>query len=175
VLIRTADGNGTKDAKAVEAVAKFVEAARDRFGETNFLNREYGALLCEMSGGSIELGPIIAGPFVGPPVGGQGTVDIPPSGCGVGTPVGFVHTHMSGNPRPSPGDMGYLERLVSEANANPARLSAYVIGTYSRGTGQEGENRVSVAPLSDKEKVEDPDYEPAWVNPDAKPCPANEL
>lgn len=112
-----------KDAKAVEAIDKFLDAARQRFHEDHFKNREYGALICEFSSGFVDLGPVIDGPFVGPPVGGQGTVDIPTDGCGSVVPVGFVHSHISGNGLGSLGDIGYLERLVSEAGANPDVVS----------------------------------------------------
>lgn len=164
-----------KDAKAVEVIDRFLDAARTRFdGEDHFRNREYGALICEFSDGTIDLGPVFDGPFVGPPVGGRGTVDIPTNSCGTGTPLGFVHTHTSGNPLGSPGDLGYLQRLVDEAGADPARVSVYTIENHTPPDQTDPRYRVSRVPLSDADSIEEEGYEPEWVNPEAQPCPGDE-
>lgn len=162
-----------KDAKAIEAISRFLEAASSRYGESDFFQREYGALLCEMPNGRVALGPVFDGPFVGPPVGGQGTVSIDPFSCSGSVPLGFVHSHNTGNAIPSPGDMGFLQYLADYANGNPATLSVYVITTMAvPGTGQSA-IVVSRTPLSDSAAVEEAGYEPEWVNPEAEECAGN--
>jgi len=169
----TADGRREwdKDAAAVDAIDKFLARANQLYGENHFYYREYGALLCEFSDGSIDIGPIIDGPYVGPPVGGQGTVDIPTNGCGAGTPVGFVHTHNSSNGVASLADIGYLQRLATEANANLARLSAYTITARTPPGSTDSVHRVSRTPFSDRDAIEEEGYEPEWVDPEATRCP----
>lgn len=160
-----------KDALAIAAIAVMKAEALARHQETNFNNREYGALICEFSDGTIALGPTFEGPMVGAPVGGRGGVDIDPMSCGSSaTPLGFIHTHPSST-YASASDIAYLHRLVTEAGANPATVSAYVIANQAAELYGPGVDRVSVAKISDEEEVHQPGYQPAWVNPDAKSCP----
>jgi|GEM_PF-5245905 len=73
------------DARAAEAVGQFLDEALESFGEEDLANREFGALLCDMGGGDVVLGPIVSGPPImdenGQPFvyeGGRPTMDIPP-------------------------------------------------------------------------------------------------
>ena len=159
-----------RDARAVSAVAEPRLAANQRHGEIDFASREYGALLYEFPDGRIELGTISDGPYVGPPTGGQGSVGIPPAGCHGGIPVGYIHTHPSSSPVPSPADMNFLRQLVDHYGA-PANASVYIVGNYAQQPYGAGTNHVSAATLADKDAVEQPGYVPKWVNPEAKPCP----
>lgn len=159
-----------KDAAARRAQDEILAAAFARHGETDLFRREYGALLCEMSPGVIEVGEIREGAFVGPPVGGRGGVDIPVTDCGAGVPVGFVHSHTSLNPLPSEGDFGYLAYLAHQNGISPDALSVYTLGTLSTAPAS-NPHAISHARYPEAAASQQPDYVPEWVDPNATPCP----
>lgn len=158
-----------RDAAAREAARRIVIEAFNRYQETDLFRREYGALLCEMSPGVIDIGPIREGPFVGPPIGGRGTVDIPVTDCGAGVPVGFIHSHTTMNVLPSEGDFGYLAYLAYQSGVTSSSLSVYTLGTLTDGT--QTRTGLTHAPYSDAIASQQEGYVPEWVDPNATPCP----
>lgn len=169
-----------KDAAAVSAIEKFLQYAADTFGqsESHFRNREYGALLCEFSNGSVSVGPVFHGEYVGPGAPPRDenadppNVSIPSDSCPMNSiPVGFVHTHVSSH-LGSVGDIGALETLATAMGVNLSSLAAYTIQDHAGLQGlPESAWRVNRMTHAEKDKMQQANYQPEWVNPDAAPCP----
>lgn len=129
------------DARAQRAIEEFRARAR-LLGEPDLQNREFGALLCDMGNGNIALGPIEVGDPIldagGQPItypGGRPTVGIPPTGCGAGTVVGFVHSHPgSGAHLPSSDDFDYAD-WHTDYNDAPDNFGIYVISSPADAQG----------------------------------------
>lgn len=169
------------DARAAEAARRFVEAAGE-FDEGHLANREFGALLCDLGGGNVVLGPIVSGPPImdetGNPIvydGGRASVEIPTDGCGTGNVVGYVHSHPSGSPIPSDLDFQYARWHITN-NRAPGNFGIYIVALVSNptpGSGGYGYG-VSRAEISDEEAAGAGTLEPTWLNPDAQTCPGSE-
>lgn len=168
------------DARAAEAVGQFLDEALESFGEEDLANREFGALLCDMGGGDVVLGPIVSGPPImdenGQPFvyeGGRPTMDIPPGGCGAGIVVGSVHSHLSpGSSVPSNFDFAHA-RWHDEHNGAPSNFGIYIVSLLPNPVTGLPEYGVSRAEISDEEAAAAGTLEPTWVNPDAQPCPGS--
>lgn len=167
------------DAKAVAAREAFLARAA-QLGEQHLQNREFGALICRMTDGSVVLGPVDHGPPIldsngnqiyYPETGGRPYVSVSPDGCGSGTPIGFIHSHPGVNEgRPSDGDFGFGQWLVDNRGADAATFGVYTMSQYQNQTGNYS-TQVSRASLSERSTAQTANYQPAWVNPNAAPCP----
>jgi hypothetical protein len=169
------------DAKAVAARQAFLARAA-QLGENDLQNREFGALICRLTNGSVVLGPIHEGPPIldgngnqiyYPETGGRPYVNINPDGCGSGVPIGYVHSHPGVNEgRPSDGDFATGQWYVDYRGADAATFGIYTMSQYQNQTGNYS-TQVSRASLSDRSMAQTANYQPAWVNPDATPCPGS--
>lgn len=165
------------DALAQGAIDAFIEAAR-LLGEPDLANREFGALICEFSDGSMSLGPVESGEPTfdqdGQQVNLHPTVPLSPSGCGGGTPVGYIHSHPGLNTfLPSDRDFNFAQGLIDSRGANQARFGIYVV---SRATDSHGrsEYHVGRSKIDDRAAAAAGTLQPSWVNPDAQGCPADQ-
>lgn len=172
------------DAKAKEAVEKFLDKARLDHNERDWENREFGALICEFSDGTIDLGEVISGE---PTLDTDGTqiiyydsngqvrnpgVHIPRDGCGYGRPPGFVHTHFFGaSGHPSDADFDYTKQLVDYFRA-PSNASVYVAARYQNPNTNISEIKVSQFTVTEKTAAQQ-GGPIKWVNPNATPCPGD--
>jgi hypothetical protein len=101
--------------------------------------------------------------------GGRPTVGIPPTGCGAGTVVGFVHSHPgSGAHLPSSDDFDYAD-WHTDYNDAPDNFGIYVISSHADAQGQQV-YRVSRADRTDRAAAANGTLVPNWINPDATPC-----
>lgn len=143
------------DARAQQAIIDFLNRA-DEFDEDHLQNREFGALICDMGGGSIVLGPVQDGP----PIldendqqisypNGRPHVEIPTAGCGGGRVVGYIHSHPGNNTGiPSSNDFAYARWHV-ENNGAPGNIGIYVVTQFRNPQTNAYEYRVARAELSD--------------------------
>lgn len=163
-----------KDAAARAAIQAMLDYAANHLNETDLSAREFGAAICEFTDGSVGLGQVRHGGAIIGDADGVGSVGILPTDCGAGTPLGYIHSHPSGQRVPSMTDMDALAGMVS-TGGNPSHLSVYTVTVVSGASGgAHGYGYgISETPLVDYDKVaeQESNYEPKWVNPDALPCP----
>ncbi len=167
------------DAKAIKAAEEFKKAAKDRFNEPDWQNREFGALICEMPSGAIELSEIYAGDPILDAAGnaihyalGRASVNLPATACGAGVPLGSVHSHPGvGTNIPSADDFAFSRHVASANNVDPDRLGIYIAATM-----QEGSNRGDfVTRYGNGDEASAAAGEAGdFINPDAQPCPGTE-
>ena len=168
------------DARAAEAVQRFLAEADQAHDEGDLANREFGALLCDMGGGNVVLGPITPGPPIldenGQQIvyeGGRIGVAIPPDGCAGGLVVGSVHSHPSpGSLTPSSDDFDHADWHI-RYNESPQNFGIYIIALVPDPVGGGSKYAVVRAELTDRNAAEQGELEPTWVNPDAQPCPGD--
>ncbi len=164
------------DARAAEAVEAFLDKARAG-GEDDLANREFGALLCDMGGGNVVLGPITPGPPIldenGQQIfyeGGRIGVAIPPDGCSGGLVVGSVHSHPSGSVSPSNDDFDHAQWHISHNNAAP-NFGIYIVALVPNPLDGGYDYVVSRSEVEDRQAANEGELDPTWINPDARPCP----
>lgn len=158
------------DAAAAEALRRMIDAALNQNGEPDFVNREYGAVLCEAQNGDISVGPIVWGDPIldedGNMISGnQPSVPIDYTVCGsAGTPIGMIHSHPgvgAGTLTPSVDDIANLDYIntlrgdqkgriyISGRLSSSDRYRIYIYNEQNKNSGQRGPE----------------------VNPDGEPCP----
>jgi len=165
------------DARAAEAVDAF-RAMAESLNETDLANREFGALLCDMGGGNVVLGPVTPGPPIldenGQPISyplGRPSMVIPPNGCGTGVVVGSVHSHPSpGSMTPSNDDFNHAQWHIDYNGAAPS-FGIYIVTLMPNPLTGIPEEGVSRSQVEDREAANEGSLEPTWINPDAQPCP----
>lgn len=158
------------DAAAAEALRRMIDAALNQNGEPDFVNREYGAVLCEALNGDISVGPIVWGDPIldedgNMTSGDQPTVPIDYNVCGSGgTPIGMIHSHPGvgvGTLTPSADDIANLEYINTLRGDQNGRI--YISGRIS----SSDRYRLYVY----NEENNDSDQVGPEVNPDGEPCP----
>lgn len=161
------------DAAAAEALKGMIDAALREHGNSDFANREYGALLCEGIDGRVSVGPIRWGDPIldetGTPTnpGSQPTVEIPVTDCGGGTIIGMVHTHPgvgTGTIAPSDSDVGWIDYINQVRQDSAGRI--YIIAREN--SNESYKIYVYDERNSDSSQTGQPGPE---VNPEGLPCP----
>jgi hypothetical protein len=98
-------------------------------------------------------------------------VTIPPEGCAGATVVGYIHSHPGVNTGiPSGPDFDYARWLVDHQRA-PENIGIYVAAQYRNSQTGDYQTSISRSGLADQQAARDGTLVPAWVNPDAEPCP----
>lgn len=169
------------DAKAKEAAIKFRQKAQDDFNELDLSNREFGALICQMPGGQIDLGPIRAGEPILDANGNaidyyplsRPSVPIPYEDCGSGTPIGMIHSHPGVNVGiPSDADFAYLDGLATTTSVPVSSLGVYVVYDHlDIETTQRGEV-IKRSAFSERTAANAGEDVGRFIDPDAEMCPA---
>lgn len=160
------------DAAAAEALRQMIDQAQTQFGEGDFVNREWGALLCESPDGSVSVGPIRWGDSILDEDGNmtnpgeQPTVSIPETDCGAARPIGMIHTHPgvgSGTLTPSQDDAAWIGYINSVRGDIHGRI--YIVARSS----SSDEYAIYIYDVRNSDSAENGQPGPQ-VNPDGQPC-----
>lgn len=163
------------DAAAAEALQRMLETAAAQNDSThNLANREYGAMICEHSNGTLSISPIqwgdptfdADGNWVSP--GQQPTVDVNFNSCPAGSlPLAMIHSHpgtgVAGGV-PSAADVTWVASINAARGDNRGRI--YLVSIGDAGTPYRiwvyDETNAEDASLSGEPEDE--------VNPEGEPC-----
>lgn len=164
------------DAAAAEALRRMLETVAALDDSTHHLaNREYGAMICEQSDGTLSISPIQwgdptfdeNGTWLNPGV--QPTVEVNFNACGAGSlPLAMIHSHPStgvGGGVPSANDVTWVAAINAARGDNLGRI--YLVSIGDAATPYRiwvyDETNAEDASLSGEPKDE--------VNPEGEPCP----
>lgn len=164
------------DAAAAEALQRMLETVAALNDSTHHLaNREYGAMICEHSDGTLSISPIQwgdptfdeNGTWLNPGV--RPTVDVNFNACGAGSlPLAMIHSHPSTGPSggvPSASDVTWVAAINAARGDNLGRI--YLVSIGDAATPYRiwvyDETHAEDASLSGEPKDE--------VNPEGEPCP----
>lgn len=164
------------DAAAAEALRRMLETVAALNDSThNLSNREYGAMICEHSNGTLSVSPIQWGDptfdengnWLNPGV--RPTVDVNFNACGTGSlPLAMIHSHPStgaGGGVPSANDVTWVAAINAARGDSLGRI--YLISIGDAATPYRiwvyDETNAEEASLSGEPKDQ--------VNPEGEPCP----
>ena len=152
------------DAAGASAIDAFLDHSQSIGDSGSLANREFGAAVVRTAGNNVGLGPVTHGDPVQP--GHVPSVTIDYTGVNGDNWLGDVHSHPSGDPRPSAGDWaGFQAGLAALRAANLPTHNRYLyIVVYDASTSS---YKVYVYGESD-----DPDQVGQEVNPQAQACPS---
>lgn len=112
------------DARAAEGVTDF----KTWSGGADIFAREHGAFL-RANGSAVELGNIRQGPV--PVTGTNSYVELDKTGITASNWMGDLHTHVSGDGRPSAADWsGFLQWHANASSVQPARTDLAQVAMY---------------------------------------------
>lgn len=171
--LRSQDWNA--DAAAAEALRRIISTAAAQNDPThNLSNREYGAMICQASDGTLSVSQIqwgdpifdANGNWVQPGV--QPTVNVNFNACGGGSlPLGMIHTHPSTGVSggiPSSSDTAWVNAINSARGDNQGRI--YIVSI-----GNSGSYRIEIYNSANVEHASSTGTAGPLVNPDGLPCP----
>jgi len=164
------------DAAAAEALQDILDTIAAQNDSThNLANREYGAMICEHSDGTLSISPIQWGDltfdengnWLNPGV--QPTVDVNFNACGTGSlPLAMIHSHPgtgAGGGVPSASDVSWVGSINAARGDNLGRIYLVSIGDA------ETPYRIWVYDESNAEEASVSGEPGDEVNPDGQPCP----
>jgi len=156
------------DAAMARALERFLDQAEITDGQRSLYNREFGAVLCEFSDGSIDVGPVIyEGDAIGP---GQPhpTVDVDIEGCPSGsTIIGMAHSHPgvgASSGIPSQPDITWITAINGRRGDEAGRI--YIVARVN------GVHKVWVYNNTNAAKAALEGLNGPEVNPEGQSCPA---